>query len=248
MNEQTKRRAIKIVLSLFGLGVSAGVLWLSLELAGIIATIVYAVLFLFGAFGVPVFMLFKGTDMIAGSMLGKLHFLLGQFAFGTGVLLQRGDTHEMVPGRKTSDGYDAWVDGEWREVADTHNVSILGLRPFLYATAKDTRGFEKLRVDPAALTSKQTDGGSTVTRANVSEVPPPSDVSGLDGTMIVDLKRLFESGLRKMGNISLIEKAEEIEQRKQTQKSLSDKYSTVIGSIVGLIIGVISGYLMLVGM
>jgi hypothetical protein len=248
MTSQWKRRAIKLVLSVVGLGVSAAVLYGSYLLAGLLATIVYAVLFLVGVLGVPTFILFKGTDFVGGTTLGKLHFLLGQFAFGSGVLLQRGDTHEMVPGRKTTDGYDAYVDGQWQAVTDTHNVSILGLRPFLYVTAKDTRGFEQLRVDPAAEAATQTDGGETVTRAGVSEVPPPAEVSGLDGTMIVDLKRLFESGLRKMGNISLIEKAEEIEQRNQSQESMSDKYSTVIGSIVGLIIGVISGYLMLVGL
>jgi len=247
MTTSTKFTAAKWLGILILSAATIGVLYLSVQLAGILSTLVYAGLFSVGLFGVPMFILFKFTDMAGGGLLGKLHFLLGQFAFWTGVLVQRGDQHEMCPGRKTAEGYEAYIDGEWQQVADDHNVSILGMRPFIYGTDKDSRSFSEKRVDPKAEVAAKSDGGTTVTRAGIDEVPPDASVSGDDGEYLVDLKRLFDGGLKRVGDIALIEKAEEIEQRNQSKQSLSDKYSTVIGSIVGLVLGIVTGYAMLVG-
>jgi len=95
-----RRQLIRGGVSLLVGLIAAGVLWLSYQLAGPLATIAYAVLFLIGVSIVPGFVLLFGGGLPGNTAVGKLEFALGQLAFGRGWLVQHDSGWEMHPGRE----------------------------------------------------------------------------------------------------------------------------------------------------
>jgi galactitol-specific phosphotransferase system IIC component len=59
---------------------------------------------------------------------------------------------------------------------------------------------------------------------------------------VVDLKRLYRTGLARVGNIDLLETSEEQTMRQEVGTSTASKWSHMIGIVLGLLIGVIAGY------
>lgn len=210
--------------------------------AGPIATVVYAFLFLFALTFFPVLIGLLGGSLPGASKVGKLHIILGQFAYGRGVLLQLEDRFEWVPA--TSDEF--YFDGEWHEInGGETNWSVVGWRPFGIIRYKEGETFESVRVDTTAGGPQRPDGG-TVKRGGFEEATPPAE-TGLDGKWVLDLKRMYSHGLKKIGDIEVIEKAEEIATRRNAEDSITSGWEPIIGSVVGLIIGLATGYVMLGG-
>lgn len=244
MNIKFLAYTVLSVLAVFG--AALGALALSYLYAGPVATIAYAFLFLFGAFGVPV-VIMLGSPSFPGFLrkaMGKLHFILGQAAFGVGYLVEYDDRYEVHPGTKDK----VWIDDEWRELdGGQTNFKILGWRPFGLVRYKDEDTLQNMRADPhAEVGSSRADGG-TKTRAGYTEKPPDGRVSGIDGEWLIDLKRVATSGVKKMGDIDVLEKAEEIVMRKESKGSRTEGREALIGSIVGLLLGVMTGYFLLGG-
>lgn len=240
----------KLPYALGVLGVIAlGLIYLSLQLAGVLATILYVFLFLVGSLGIPSTILLMGPSFFGfvRSTMGKLHFILGQMAFGTGYLVQRVDKWEMCPG--TSDA--VFVDDSWHHLEGRTNKSVLGWQPFGIVRFKTEQTLQEARVDPKNLAINddgitQTDGGNSVDRANYGEIPPDPSVTG-DTSWLLDLKRVFTNGVKQMGDISLIEKAEEVTMRKESKDGRTAGWEPIIGSLVGIVLGVATGYVMLGG-
>jgi len=197
------------------------VLWWSATSHGPIATMVYAILFVLalGIMPIIIYMLGAATPQF----IGKLHFILGSVAFDHHYLVQRETGWEWCPGERGR----VWIDGEWRNIdAGETNLSVLNWRPFGVLRDKEQDTWVDERVDTAAQrfkpereTDPTTDGGQdTVVRAGVREVDQP-EISGLDGTWLLDLKRMYSRGLKQIGDIELIETAEEVIERGQVDES-----------------------------
>ena len=224
-------------------GAAFGLVGVSYVYAGPVATIVYAFLFLFGLFGMPA-LITLGAPSFPDSMrkaIGGLHVILGQAALGVGYLVQYDDRYEVHPGTKDR----IWIDGNWREIeSGKTNLKILGWQPFGMVRFKQYDTLEDERVDPA--TQSRADGG-TEERGGFEGVPPDPSVSGLDGEWLVDLKLVVTSGVRKMGDIDVLEKAEEIIMRKESRGGRMEGREALMGSIVGLVLGIATGYFLLGG-
>lgn len=253
------------------LGLIGGVLYLSYQLAGPIATIAYTVLFLVSATFVPTLVFLKVPPMLGflKNLFGKSHFVLGQVAYGVGVLVQGHREWHLRPGRKRNGAYEVYLNGEWQPIDDDGNVSILGWKPFIVTTTKDEYTFDDVRVDdefeqrardqgPSAADIANTDvsqlvqdgGGRAlnegVERGGFEERPiTAADLS--EDTWLVDLKRLYARGLEQVGDINLIEKAEEITMRNDARSGVASGWEVQIGLAVGLLIGVATGYVMTAG-
>jgi hypothetical protein len=243
--------------------VPIGVLYLSWQLAGPLATILYAFLFIM-AFGiVPATIMIMGSATPAGSLLGNGHFILGQLAAGHGYLVQTANGYHLAVG----DADRFYLHGDWHDIDDgLRNRTVLGWRPFGIVYLKSDDDLQDARVDTAPVA----DGGShEVERAGIPEAPPPSTQSFLcpdcgaryaenvttcdcgtvvieDGTgpdgWIVDLKRLYRTGLSRVGNIDLIETSEEQTMRDEVGSGAVSEWANVIGLVLGLIIGCVAGY------
>jgi hypothetical protein len=234
----TWRRVTAVVGLLVAMAVPAGVLYASWQLAGPLSTIVYTVLFIM-AFGlVPATIGLFGSATPGGDGLGKGHFIMANFAAGYPYLLQIKDKYVVVPG--TAERF--WYDGDWHDVeAGLRNRTVLGWRPFGMLWFKDDSDLKDARTDPAA----SADGGThDVERAGIEEKAPPAEVSGLDGTWLIDLKRLYRTGLSQIGNVDLVETAEEQTMRDEVNSGTVNEWSAVIGGVLGLIVGVVTGYAM----
>lgn len=262
---QLKQWALKGALSVGALVGIFTVLFLSWNLAGPIDTIVYAYLFVFGASFLPTAVLLGAPSFPRSlkSIFGKLHFTLGQMAFGVGYLVQREDRWEMCPGTRD----EVYVDGMWHDIeGGKTNLSVLGWKPFGILRYKTEQTLKEERVEfeerrtkdrsideiaTANVSELVSDGGQgtprpTVERAGIKEQAPHPSAVGRD-EWLIDLKRLFNRGLKKFGDIALIEKAEEVTMRAEAQSSKVDGMEAIVGSIVGLILGLMTGYVMLGG-
>lgn len=246
----SKPQLIGFTLLVILFSTAAIILWFSWNTAGPIDTIVYAFLFIFAATFFPVSLLF---DLIVGDMMrnayGKLHFIMGQLVFQHGWLVQIGrDTLELVPGREDA----FWYDGNWYTNVDdaVRNQTVMGWMPFTMAYFKDEESLSEYRVDPRAIANGGTaigDGGSVSERGGFEEAPPPTGVSGMDGTWLADAKALFGRGLEKIGDMSIIQRTEQVEMQKQAKQSRVGGWEPIIGVIAGLLIGILVGYVMVGG-
>lgn len=249
-NEQ-KRKLRKIAVWGGGVGVLTlsviVTLYLSITYGGVLDTVIYVVLFGVGATFVPLTIMLGAPSFPRSfkKAFGNLHFVLGQLAFDGSYLVQREDSWEMCPGRE----HAVFVDGEWHEIeGGRKHLSVLGWKPFGILRYKEAGTMRDVRVDPRNLAETRADGGSvSVERANYQEMLPDATISGSEGWWLVDLKRVFSRGIKKIGDISLIEKAEEVTMRKEAKSSRAGGWEPIIGSVVGLIIGVATGYVLLGG-
>lgn len=217
-----------------------GVISMAVLTVGIVKTIIYAVAFLFALSFFPTVIGLFGSATPGGGLIAKLHIALGAFAYNHHYLVQREDKWEWCPGSTDR----VFIDGEWREIkGGERNKSVLGWRPFAVLRDKQSDSMQEYRVDTRAERERglSAGDGGTVTRAGYSENNPPA-VTGDDGEWVVDLKRVFGHGIREIGDIELIQTAEEIIERQQVDDSRMGEYRHAATFIAALILGLVAGY------
>lgn len=231
-------RVKRAIFALFLMLLPIPILYLSYQLTGLLNTIVYTILFVLSFGLIPMLIGLLGKETPGNVALGKFHFVLAQFAAGEGYLVQTKGSYEMCPGG--GDGECYWLNGTWHDIeSGKQNMTVLGWKPFGIIHHKSDETLNDVRVDPAAIS----DGGSSeVERAGIAEKPPNPSVTGLDGSWLVDLKRLYRTGLQRVGNIDLVATAEEQTMRDEVDMSFTDKNTMLISSVVGVILGVIVGF------
>jgi len=212
---------------------------------GLFNAIIYTMLFGFAATLFPVGINLFGSA--TPNSVGKLHLLLGAVAFDHHYLVQREHGWEWCPG----DRGRVWIDDEWHDVGGEENYSVLGWRPFGILRYKDPDTWSDKRADTAGMQQRpsatrerdpSTDGGAPVIeRGGIREVERPA-ISGLDGTWLLDLKRVMSNGVRKIGDVELIETAEEIIERAQVDDSRMGNAGPLVETILGVFLGIIAGY------
>lgn len=248
-----KALAVAAVMVIIGAALYGSVL-----LFGIVATIVYVMLFLMGATMIPL-SVYMGLPKTVGSVrgpLGKIHMILGQVSFGVGYLVQDNQKYQMCPG--TRDAY--YYDGDWYDISGgQENLTILGLRPFGFIRHKDEETLRNARVDPdefrpeirdietADVESLVSDGGEVtgISRGGFQEIKPQS----LTHPWIIDLKRYYSRGMQRIGDIKIIEDTEDIAEKQEAEEGTMDRYGPMLGMVAGLMIGVMTGliYFMVMG-
>lgn len=228
--------SLTLTLAAFGGGV-----YLSYRLFGLFDTVVYTVLFLGTLTFLPAFIgLFGGATPMTAT-LSKLHILFGQVALGTGYLVDMGDEYQWCTGTRER----VYIDGEWHDIEGGHdNRSVLGWRPFAILRYKDEETLLDVRSDSVAEVGRTTSDGGTVERAGFAELGQDA-ISGDGQRWELDLKRVFSRGIRKMGDIELIETAEEVAEREEAKKSRVSGYEPIIASAVGIVLGAGIGWVML---
>lgn len=222
------------------------VLYLSYQWNGLVDTIIYVTLFIAAFSIMPIIIGIFGAEIWGNHLLAKLHEILGAAAFGYHYLVDRGDRWERWPG----DADRIWVDKEWHDiVGGFDNRTVLGWQPFGITRYKDEDTFRKARVDEQARHRDAVKGdGGTVERAGFDQVDPPIE-SGLDGTWIVDLKRIMTPGVRRMADVDIIETAEEIIERREVgNRGQGTRINPLVTGGVALLLGITTGlvYLWLV--
>lgn len=242
----TSRAAKWIYVAVLLNGAIVGVGYLSWTLAGPFATFVYAFLFLFAMTFIPGLVFMFGNAMPGSAMLGTLNLILGAFAFGRHVLVQTEKGWRWCPAREEA----IWLDGEWHDLeGGLEHWSVLGWRPFAVARFKTDETLEDVRVDTRA--ERQTgrdgtvaDGGATERGGQTAAAPPIR--SGDGGSWVVDLTRLFTPGLKKIGDIELIETAEEIKMREESGEGGGlSWWQPLVHGTVGIALGCGVGYVVL---
>lgn len=241
----TSTRAKKLYAVVAVLSVAVGLFAWAVATRGVLNAIVYAILFVFAATVFPF-----GINLLGGATpnsIGKLHLLLGAIAFDHHYLVQRDNGWEWCPG----DRGRVWIDEEWHELEGEENYSVLGWRPFGILRYKGQDTWSQQRADQAGLSQRpsaarerdpSTDGGAPVVeRGGVREVERPA-ITGLDGTWLLDLKRVMTNGVRKIGDVELIETAEEIIERNQVDDSRMGNAGPLVESIAGIVLGIVAGY------
>lgn len=227
------------------IAVAIGAFAFTVQSRGLLDAIIYSFLFVFSAALFPVMI-----NLLGGSTpnsVGKLHLLLGAVAFDHHYLVQRAHGWEWCPGERGR----VWIDDEWHELEGEENYSVLGWRPFGILRYKDEDTWTKQRADQAGLSKRPSatrerdpsaDGGAPVVeRGGIREVERPV-ISGLDGTWLLDLKRIMTNGVRKIGDVELIETAEEIIERSQVDDGRMSNAGPVVETVGGILLGVLAGY------
>lgn len=225
---------VKVFGLLLAAVVLAGLFWATIQIAGIVAAILYWFLFLTGVSIFPFSIALGGNALPFNGLIGKLHVMLGAFAFNHHYLVDMGDRWKWCPGEESR----VYIDGQWYDIeGGGDNRSVLGWRPFGILRFKTEDTLQSVRVDTKAERGRQTtaDGGS-ITRAGVAE-KPPKPVTGIDGEWLIDLKRVFSRGVKKIGDVELVETAEEVIERGEVTQSKIEGWKPIIGAIVGLLIG-----------
>lgn len=210
---------------------------------GLMAAVLYSILFVFTATLCPILINLLGGA--SPNSLGKLHLLLGAVAFNHHYLVQRDHGWEWCPG----DRGRVWIDEEWHEVSGEQNYSVLAWRPFGILRYKDDETWAQQRADTAGQKARggfeqdPTTGGNDgqIVRGGFPEAERPS-ISGLNGTWLLDLKRVFTNGIRKIGDVELIETAEEIIERRQVNDGTMSSAGPLVETIGGLLLGILAGY------
>lgn len=221
--------------------ISVAILWTLWRYAGPLNAIVYTFTFVSMLALFPTLVALAGSELPGSHSVSKLHFILGALSFGRTILVDFGDRWELCPAEKDR----VYIDSEWYDIdGGRENWSMLGWRPFAIARFKDDETLLDVRADTKAdriRGREATADGGAVTRGGVDQRSRPA-ISGADGEWLIDLKRVFTRGIRRMGAIDLIETAEEVAQREQARTGLVSGYQPVIGAAVGLVFGVIVGY------
>lgn len=218
------------------------VLALLVQTRGPLATTLYVFVFLFCLALMPMLIWLFGNSFPGSASTGRLHIILGAVAFDHHYLVQRDNEWEWCPGERGQ----VYIDGEWHDVEGQENYSILGWRPFGILRYKDKETWADKRADTKAERLRgatATDGGegAGVERGGWTEAEQPL-VTGIEGTWLVDLKRVYTRGVKKIGDIELIETAEEIIERGQVNASRFSNWKPFIETGFGLLLGVITGY------
>jgi len=234
--------------------IASGMLYLSYKLAGLLATVAYTLMFVLGATLLPMLILMFRDGLPGSALVGKLEFALGQLAFGRGWLVQREDGWAMHPGRQRNTTEEVWIDGEWLEVPDDANMTILGWQPFgILLDKTDDAVLLDHREDPQAsalrereLGAAATDGGETALQRGGIEQATGPPVDAADDVWWLDLKRYWSRGLERMADITLIEKVEEVTMRKEALNQRGAK-QTWLPVLVGLLLGAMTGYVAMAG-
>lgn len=212
--------------------------YLLVKTFGVLFAVLYMVVFLVGVSLLPGIVALIGP---AASMptVGKLYFIFGQLAYGIGLLVQSASGYRMHPGRKTSEGLEMYTGSEWVPVENMGELTVVGFREFGMVLEKDEAAMADHRVQQGELASDG--GGNTVVRAGYSEVPPHQSWKPNDGGewWQIDLKRVFSKGVRKFGDIDVLEKAEEVAMRKEAAGSRFGGWQGTIEVAAGLLFGVV---------
>lgn len=238
----------RLVLAALSIAATIGALWLLVAWAGLLDAIIYTVLFIVGLALLPFLIALLGHDVPFNGVIGRLHVLLGALAFNHHYLVDLGDKWEWCPGGPEH----VYIEGQWYEIADGfENRSVLGWRPFGILRFKDEETLREVRADTAAEKSRggavTADGGTpAVKRGGYDEGKKPP-VTGIDGEWLVDLKRLFSRGVRQIGDVELVETAEEVIERGEVTESAFEGWRSVIGAMMGLIFGCVMGYMLFFG-
>lgn len=252
---RNRRTIIRTLTSVGIFAVAALVLRQSWLWAGPLATIVYTLAFLVGASLIPMTVAMLG-DM-APAALGKFEFILGQLAFGRGWLVQHDRDWEMHPGREVQGQEQVFIDDDWHAVDDAQNQTILGWQPFGILLSKSRDTLVEHRADPVAdaiadRDPTRPDGGeAAVQRGGVKQVDRPGvdlDPDVDPDNWLLDLKRYWSPGLEQMGDITLIEKIEEVTMRKEAVPDRNEARNMVIGSLIGVVLGAATGYVAMGGL
>lgn len=222
-------------------------LYLLARSRGIVATIVFVFLFILCFTLLPVAIGLFGSAV--PNAVGKLHIVLGAVAFNHHYLVQKDNKWEWCPG----DRGKFYLDGDWHDIEEDslENYSVLGWRPFGVLRYKEDDTWDDKRVDMKARRNRgrgevdpTTDGGQAVTetaRGGWPEVDMPI-ISGTDGTWLLDLKRVYTRGIEKIGDVELIETAEEVIERGQVADGRMANWGPAIETAVGLILGIVAAY------
>lgn len=239
--QQAKRGVALGIVVLAVVGALVGlVVWL-----GALTAILYVFLFVVAVTFLPFGINLAGAAIPGATSLGKGHFVLAAFAMDHHYLVDRGDRWEHCCG----DENGVYIDGDYKEITDgLDNKSVLGWRPFGILRYKDEETLLQERVDGVAEQKRgcraSADGGvpdSEVVRGGFPTAEPMIE-SGLDGTWVVDLKRVFTRGLKKLGDIEIIETTEEIVERGQVDDSRIGNMSPALTFFISIALGVMTGF------
>lgn len=246
----TSKTAKKFSISAGVVGAVAFVFVLLVQSRGVVNAVVYTFLFAFSAALFPTLIGLFGNAVPMAESIGKLHITLGAIAFDHHYLVQRENKWEVCPG----DRGRVYIDEEWHDVEGLENYSVLGWRPFGILRYKDTETWKDKRADRKAKqlrgeTATDGGGGETVERAGWKETSQPV-VNGRTGKWLLDLKQAYTRGMEKIGDIELIETAEEVIERGEVDdKNRMGGWRETIEVFGGLLLGamVAGGYIMLSG-
>jgi len=223
---------------------------LSWTLAGPIAAVLYTFLLVVGAGFMPAFILLVGPSFPGSmrSIFGKLQWVLAAVAYDVPFLVEHEHGWELHVGRKRTDTngrgrYDVYINDSWQTIeGGEDNMTVLGWRPFGIIRNKHEDTWEAVRADSVAETNRSEtavgDGGQTTVSRGGYEARTPPPVDGVDGEWLVDLTRVYSVGLQMIGDIAVIERAEEIMTRSEAQDSAVNGYEPIIATAIGLILGV----------
>jgi len=232
------------------IGLLAVVFAASWTLAGPIAAILYTFLLVFGAGFMPAFVLLGGPSFPGSvrGIVGKLQWILAAVAYDVPFLVEHDHGWELHVGRQETqpDGrkqYEVYINDSWQPIAGGEdNMTVLGWRPFGVIRNKHDDTWEAVRADSAAETSRDDiavgDGGRTSKSRGGYEARSPPPVTGVDGEWLVDLTRIYGVGLQMIGDIAVIERAEEIMTRAEAKDSAVNGYEPIIATAIGLVLGV----------
>jgi len=241
---RTRRFKVVMVLLAVLTGAVAVEYYMVTRWFGAVNAILYTFGFLMAMAAVPLLVLFLGSATPGSGTLGKLHMVLAHVAYRYPYLLDRGDKYEYAPGTENA----VWIDGEYHDIeSGQDNRTVLGWRPFGIVLDKTTVDLVDKRADTKAEKERghSADGGS-IQRGGYESVQEPA-VSGIDGQWVIDLKRVFSRGVKRIADIDIIETTEEVTQRNQSQVGKFSRWRSEITFLVSLVLGAGMAYIMLGG-
>lgn len=216
-------------------------LYIGYRYAGLIDTMVYVTVFLLAATAIPGAIMLFGDTVPGSQALAKMHVALGAFAFNHHYLVQTDDGWDWCPGDKDR----VWIDGDWHDIeGGEEHRSVLGWRPFGILRYKESDTLQDIRADAKAdVTSgrRSSDGGVVERGGYKRRKKPTVQQYGDNIDWLVNLERVYTRGVQKIGDIELIETAEEIIERGQVEDSFMDKNRPALTFLAALAMGVLTG-------
>lgn len=232
----------------------------------VLDTAVYTLTFLFTASIIPIMINLLGAATPGGASLGKGHFIIGNIAARYPYLVQKAGEYRLCIGRE--DAY--YLDGEWHKIDDgERNRTILGWREVGFIWHKLPKDVDNERADTGIADGGdaviQRGGQKAVARPSMDSLACPSCESTVgtdtkfcpncgnpiemdtritrpDGWLI-SVHRLYGKGLEMIGNINLLETAEEQAKRDEVSAGIVDEWSRVLAVIVMFPLSFIGGYI-----